>query len=85
IIALAFGTGLPLFILLIGVIYVIEMASVVIQRVYFKATHGKRIFKMSPIHHHYEMCGWSEVKIVAVFTGITALGSLIAIVAVTML
>lgn len=85
IIALAFGTGLPLFILLIGIIYVVEMASVVIQMTYFKLTHGKRIFKMSPIHHHYEMCGWSEVKIVAVFTGITALGSALAVWAVAML
>ena len=74
VIALCFGTGLPLFILLIGVIYVVEMASVVIQMTYFKLTHGKRIFKMSPIHHHFEMCGWSEVKIVSVFSFITLVG-----------
>lgn len=80
-IALAFGTGLPLFILLIGIIYVIEMLSVVIQRFYFKATHGKRIFKMSPIHHHYEMCGWSEGKIVVVFSLVTFLGSALAVLA----
>ena len=81
IIALAFGTGLPLLVLFIGVIYVIEMLSVVIQRVYFKATHGKRIFKMSPIHHHFEMSGWSENKIVAVFSLITLLGSAVAVLA----
>ncbi|MEG1942997.1 MAG: phospho-N-acetylmuramoyl-pentapeptide-transferase, partial [Angelakisella sp.] len=85
IIALAFGTGLPMFVLLIGIIYVIEMASVVIQVSYFKITHGKRIFKMSPIHHHFEMCGWSEVKIVLVFTGITAAGSALAVWAAQML
>lgn len=64
IIALAFGTGLPVYIVLIGLIYVVEAASVVIQMTYFKLTHGKRIFKMSPIHHHFELCGYSEVQIV---------------------
>ena len=68
VIALAFGTGLPFFVVLFGIIYVIEIGSVVLQRCYFKLTHGKRIFKMSPIHHHFEMCGWSEVKIVGVFS-----------------
>ena len=85
IIALAFGTGLPLFILLIGIIYVIEMVSVVIQMTYFKITHGKRLFKMTPIHHHFEMSGYTEVKIVALFSAITLVGSLLAIWAVTML
>ncbi len=79
VIALCFGTGLPLFILLIGVIYVVEMASVVIQMTYFKLTHGKRIFKMSPIHHHFEMCGYTEVQIVAAFSIVTAAGSALAI------
>ena len=50
-----------------------EMFSVMLQVGYFKLTHGKRLFKMSPIHHHFEMCGWSEVKIVAVFSAVTAL------------
>ncbi|MEG1686506.1 MAG: phospho-N-acetylmuramoyl-pentapeptide-transferase [Angelakisella sp.] len=85
IIALAFGTGLPLFILLIGVIYLIEMLSVVIQRFYFKATHGKRIFKMSPIHHHFELSGWSEMKIVAIFSLITLVGAALAVWAVMLL
>lgn len=85
VIALAFGTNLSLFIVLIGIIYVIEVASVVIQMTYFKITKGKRIFKMSPIHHHYEMSGWSEVKIVVVFTAVTAAASALAILAVTMI
>lgn len=79
VIALCFGTGLPLFILLIGIIYVVEMASVVIQMTYFKLTHGKRIFKMSPIHHHFEMCGYTEVQIVTAFALVTAAGSALAI------
>ena len=85
IIALCFGTGLPLFVLLIGIIYVVEMASVVIQMTYFKLTHGKRIFKMSPIHHHFEMCGYTEVQIVAAFSIVTAAGSALAILAALML
>ena len=55
-------------------IYLIEAFSVMLQVTYFKLTHGKRIFKMSPIHHHFEMCGWSEVKIVSVFSFITLVG-----------
>lgn len=82
VIALAFGTGMPLLVVLIGIVYVIEMLSVVIQRFYFKATHGKRIFKMSPIHHHFEMSGWSEVKIVTIFSLWTALGCAVAVAAV---
>lgn len=65
---LAFLMENPLIMLVCGLIYVIETASVILQVVYFKLTHGKRLFKMSPIHHHFEKCGWSEVKIVAVFT-----------------
>ncbi len=79
IIALAFGTGLPLFVVLIGIIYVVEAASVVIQMTYFKITKGKRIFKMTPIHHHFEMSGYSEVQIVTAFTLITAAGSALAV------
>lgn len=82
VIALCFGTGMPLLIVLIGIIYVIEMASVVLQMTYFKITHGKRIFKMSPIHHHFELSGYSEVKIVGLFSGITLIGSILAVLAV---
>ena len=71
--ALAFGMNIPVLLILIGIIYIIEIGSVVLQVSYFKITHGKRIFKMSPIHHHFEMCGWSEVKICVVFALITAL------------
>ena len=85
IIALAFGTGLPVYIVLIGLIYVVEAASVVIQMTYFKLTHGKRIFKMSPIHHHFELCGYSEVQIVVAFTLVTAVASVLAIWAVRLL
>lgn len=71
--ALGFALNLPVLILLIGVIYLCEICSVVLQVLYFKATHGKRLFKMSPIHHHFELCGWSEVKICAVFSLVTIL------------
>ena len=70
--ALAFATGMPILLLPIGIIYIAEELSVVLQVSYFKLTHGKRLFKMSPIHHHFEMCGWSEVKIVTVFSIVTA-------------
>ena len=69
--ALAFGMDLPLLLLPVGFVYLCEILSVVLQVTYFKATHGKRLFKMSPIHHHFEMCGWGEKKIVFVFAGIT--------------
>lgn len=67
----------PLIALVAGLIYVIESLSVVIQVISFKFT-GKRVFKMSPIHHHFEMCGWGEVKIVAVFTVLTVIFSVLA-------
>lgn len=70
--ALGFATNAPIFILPIGIIYIVEILSVVLQVSYFKATHGKRLFKMSPIHHHFELCGWSEVKICLVFSAVTA-------------
>ena len=69
----------PLIILLIGFIYLIEVISVMIQVVYFKKTHGKRFFRMAPIHHHFELGGWSETRVVAVFTTVTALLCLIAL------
>ena len=69
---LAFALNMPLILLLVGFVYLMETLSVILQVGYFKLTHGKRLFKMSPIHHHFEMCGWKEVKIVLVFTGICA-------------
>ena len=71
--ALAFALNMPLILILVGLIYIIETLSVILQVGYFKLTHGKRIFKMAPIHHHFEMSGWKEVKIVLVFTAITAI------------
>ncbi|MDR1800842.1 MAG: phospho-N-acetylmuramoyl-pentapeptide-transferase [Lachnospiraceae bacterium] len=67
----AYIMQLPLFIILVGFIYLVEIISVILQVLYFKKTHGRRIFKMAPIHHHFELCGWSEVKVVIVFTLIT--------------
>lgn len=66
----------PLILLLVGIVYIVETLSVIIQVASFKLT-GKRVFKMSPIHHHFEMCGWNEVKIVTVFTSVTAFLALI--------
>lgn len=71
--ALAFGTNLPVLLLPLGIIYLAEILSVVLQVTYFKLTHGKRLFKMSPIHHHFEMCGWGEMKICIVFSAVTIL------------
>ena len=81
--ALAFGLDLPLLLLPVGFVYICEILSVVLQVSYFKATHGKRLFKMSPIHHHFEMCGWSEVKICLVFGFVALLGGVIAILCVS--
>ena len=69
---------LPIFLLLVAFIYFAEVLSVMIQVVYFKLTKGKRFFKMAPIHHHFELCGWSETRVVAVFTVVTALLCLVA-------
>ena len=80
--ATAYVLQMPLFLLLIALVYVIEVLSVMIQVTYFKLTHGKRIFKMAPIHHHFEMCGWSETRIVAVFSIVTALLCLVAMLGV---
>lgn len=76
--ALAFAVDMPILLLPIGIIYIVEILSVVLQVSYFKLTHGKRLFKMSPIHHHFEMSGWSEVKIVAVFSAVTAFFAAVA-------
>ena len=77
----AYMLQMPLFIILVGAIYLMEVLSVMIQVTYFKATGGKRIFKMAPIHHHFELCGWSETRVVAVFSIITAILCLIGIMA----
>ena len=68
---LAFALDMPLVLILVGFVYICETLSVILQVTYFKLTHGKRIFKMTPIHHHFELCGWSENKIVVVFASIT--------------
>ena len=76
--AMAFALDMPLILILVGFVYIAETLSVILQVIYFKLTHGKRIFKMSPIHHHFEMCGWKEVKIVLVFTAVSAVMCVIA-------
>ena len=78
----AYMMQMPLFIIIVGFIYLVEVASVIIQVTYFKKTGGKRIFKMAPIHHHFELCGWSETRVVAVFSIITARLCLIALMGV---
>ena len=75
----AYMLQMPLFIIIVGLVYLVEVASVIIQVTYFKKTGGKRIFKMAPIHHHFELCGWSETRIVAVFSIITAILCMIAL------
>ena len=72
--ALAFGINQPILLVPVGLVYIAETLSVMLQVTYFKLTHGKRLFKMSPLHHHFEMCGWSENKIVVVFSVVTLLG-----------
>ena len=79
---LAFALDMPLILILVGLVYICETLSVIMQVTYFKLTHGKRIFKMTPIHHHFELCGWSEVKIVAVFAGITIVMCVLALIGV---
>lgn len=71
--ATAYMLQMPLFIPIVALIYALEVISVIIQVGYFKITGGKRFFKMAPIHHHFELCGWSETRVVAVFTIITAM------------
>ena len=78
----AYVLQMPFFIAIVGLIYLIEVLSVIIQVVYFKKTGGKRFFKMAPIHHHFELCGWPETRVVAVFSIITAILCLIALVAI---
>ena len=76
--AMAFALEMPLILILVGFVYICETVSVILQVGYFKLTHGKRLFKMSPIHHHFEMCGWKEEKIVLSFAGVSAVMCLLA-------
>lgn len=76
--ASAYMLQLPLFLPMIALIYMVEILSVIIQVTYFKKTGGKRIFKMAPIHHHFELCGWSETRVVAVFSIVTTIMCLVA-------
>ncbi len=75
---LAFALDMPLILILVGFVYIVETLSDIIQVGYFKLTHGKRIFKMAPIHHHFEMCGWSEEKIVVIFASVTVVMCVLA-------
>ena len=76
--ALAFGINQPFLLAPVGLIYIAEALSVLLQVAYFKLTHGKRLFKMSPLHHHFEMCGWSENRIVLTFSLVTLIGCVLA-------
>ena len=76
--AMAFALDMPLVLLLVGFVYIVETLSVILQVGYFKLTHGKRIFKMAPIHHHFEMCGWKEVRIVITFAAVSAVMCVLA-------
>ena len=75
---ISYVMNMPLFIVIVGFIYLIEVISVIMQVTYFKLTNGKRIFRMAPIHHHFEKGGWSETKVVNVFTTVTVIMCLIA-------
>ncbi|MDE7018459.1 MAG: phospho-N-acetylmuramoyl-pentapeptide-transferase [Lachnospiraceae bacterium] len=77
--ATAYMLQMPIFLIIVAFIYVIEVLSVAIQVSYFKMSGGKRIFKMAPIHHHFELCGWSETRVVAVFSIVTAILCLVAL------
>lgn len=74
----AYALRMPIFILIVGLIYLIEVLSVIIQVTYFRKTGGKRFFRMAPIHHHFELSGWSETRVVGVFTIVTILLCLLA-------
>ena len=71
--ALSFALDMPLVLILVGFVYICETLSVILQVGYFKLTNGKRLFKMSPIHHHFEMCGWKEERIVLTFAAVSAI------------
>ena len=80
--ALAFAYDMPLVLIPVGIVYICETLSDIIQVGYFKLTHGKRIFKMAPLLHHFEMCGWKETKVVALFTAVSIIGCVVAFFAV---
>lgn len=80
--ATAYMMQMPIYIAIVGFIYLLEVVSVILQVSYFKMTGGKRIFKMAPIHHHFELCGWSETRVVAMFSIVTALLCLVALMGV---
>ena len=75
---LAFALDMPLVLVLIGLVYIVETVSVILQVGYFKISHGKRLFKMAPIHHHFEMCGWKEIKICFVFSAVSVVMCILA-------
>ena len=77
--ALAFALNIPFILVPVGIIYILENLSVILQVSYFKITKGKRLFKMSPLHHHFEMCGWKENTIVLVFSAVTLVGAVLAV------
>lgn len=79
VVGISYVLQLPLFIPIVGFIYMIEVVSVIIQVVYFKRTHGKRFFRMAPIHHHFELSGWTEVRVVALFTIVSVVLGAIAL------
>ncbi len=79
VVGLAYAIDCPLILLFFCIIYVIEALSDVIQIGYFKITHGKRIFKMAPIHHHFEMSGWKERKIVTIFSLVNIIGCVVGL------
>jgi phospho-N-acetylmuramoyl-pentapeptide-transferase len=70
--ALAFAMDVPIILIPLGIVYIVETMSDIIQIIYYKRTHGKRVFKMAPLHHHLELCGWSEYKLFAIFTAVSA-------------
>ena len=76
--AMAFALEMPLILILVGFVYICETMSDILQISYFKMTHGKRLFKMAPIHHHFEMCGWKEERIVLSFAGVSAIMCILA-------
>lgn len=76
--AMAFALDMPLILVTLGIVYIIETLSDIIQIAYFKLTHGKRVFKMAPLHHHFEMCGWTEKKIFVIFTSVSAIFALLS-------
>jgi phospho-N-acetylmuramoyl-pentapeptide-transferase len=82
VIGTAYMMQMPLYVIIVGFIYLIEVASVILQVTYYKKTGGKRIFRMAPIHHHFELCGWSETRVVAVFSIVTTLLCLVALMGV---